>query len=326
MLSQKVVDIYQNGTIIEDVSDTSKIQINTEVVPSSSDLNSFVLSNGEYNFSPSQENVEYFKNIRFNVSVPPSGNDVQIFRDYEIDSLNVQSDSYIYPEPPYNSMAVVKVTNNFLNKVEDRTVITTHNFSFTDSYYPSNGFEATRQVTVIRLPIISTFYGVGYSDRDQQRTSVNIPFSELTIADSDKTVPAIEGYGILIAYKLKVDPKYEFGYEYLYCIEFKRVEYYIASYTVKKGCAYIRFRDAQRWQCDVYYFIKSSSNTNLATFRFPWVDHAGSAPRDKWPSLADTTACVSFPSSYFSMPLFDDDPQFFTEDESPYIINYVSNN
>ena len=159
MLSQKVVDIHQNGTIIEDVSDTSKIQINTEVVPSNSDLNSFVLSNGEYNFSPSQENVEYFKNVRFNVSVPPSGNDVQIFRDYEIDSLNVQSDSYIYPEQPYNSMAVVKVTNNFLNKVEDRTVITTHNFSFTDSYYPSNGFEATRQVTVIRLPIISTFYG-----------------------------------------------------------------------------------------------------------------------------------------------------------------------
>ena len=302
-----------------------QLKINTEVIPSSTRLDAVILNDGEFNYTPSQEHVEYFSSARVNVQVPPAAEANQSLKEYDIDSLNVQADEYIHPDYPYNTMSLVKINNRFLDKVQDRTIITSHETGRLLSFEPDSGYEATRRITVVFNPIITTFHGVGYSDRDSQRFTVDIPFSSLTVAQSDTDVPAIEGYGILIAYKLSVDPKFRFQFSNFYCIEFKRVEYFITSYKVKQGCAYIRFRDAQKWQSDVYYSIVDSFGDNLAYFRFPFVDHSGSNPHNKWPSLADTTACISFPDSMYSMPLLDN-VSSFTENDPPYIINYTEDN
>ncbi|OUM70096.1 hypothetical protein PIROE2DRAFT_1774 [Piromyces sp. E2] len=91
------ITIKNNGIETIDVSQMKSLTINTDVTSSSTKLDVIILDN-----------------------IPPEAEANQELKVYDIDTLNIESDEFIRPNYPHTTMNLIKINNNFLNKVQDR--------------------------------------------------------------------------------------------------------------------------------------------------------------------------------------------------------------
>lgn len=319
----EVINITSNGTIVENTSNINNLQINTNVVPSSTEATEFIINNGQFEFLPSSENVDYFSKVNVAVQIPPPLEANQPLKEYTIDSIDVPFEIAIQPDIPYSSMSMVKVNNDFKSKIQQSKVVQEESGNFVFQVRPDEGYSAMRQCTIVSTPYIGYLYGCGYSDRDSKKIESLISLDSLEIAQRDGTIIDLEGWDVVIAYKYEYDQnKYNFDFPYLYCIEFTRVEYFIKQIKLKAGVAYKRFRDVQRWQSETFYQIQSQDRHHLATFRYAYIDPTHQ-PEDRMPTLQSTSTSICFPSNNYFYPLIEGySITSFSEIYSPYELIY----
>ncbi len=322
----EVINISSNGTIVENTSNINNLQINTNIVPSSKEVTEFIINNGQFEFLPSSENVEYFSKVNVAVQIPPPSEANQPLKEYSINSIDVSSEVAIQPDSPYSSMSLVKVNNNFKNKIQDRTIYHDESANYMIHVEPEEGFEAMKSCTVVRTPYIGYLYGCSALGNGRLK-EVMIDLNEMNVAPSDNFLIDLEGWNIVIAYKYNINRSdFPFQFESFYIIEFTRVEYFVKAVKLKKGVAYKRFRDVQVYEKDTYFTILSEDKYPIVDFRYPFVWH-GDQPRDQPPTLADTNSDVAFRSDHYFFPLLEGwSITSFSDSNSPYELIYEDSN
>lgn len=323
----EVIDITSNGTIVENTSNINNIQINTNVIPSYDELNAYIVNNGQFSFIPSSQNVEYFNKVNVAVQIPPPSEANQSLKEYTIESIDVPNEVAIQPDYPYSTMSMVKVNNSFKSKIQDRKIYHNESGSSRIHVEPDEGFEAMKSCTIVNNPSIGYLYGCSALGGGKLK-EVLIDLNDLTIATKDDEILDLMGWNVVIAYKFNINRSdFPFQFESFYIVEFTRVEYYIKSIKLKKGCAYKRFRDVQVWEKDTYFSILSEDRYSIVDFRYPFINRADQNPDHKMPTLAQTSSDVAFPSDRYFFPLLEGwSITSFSESNIPYEIIYEEDN